>query len=180
MSTQSAHHISNFIPVPLIIPGVVDYKESEGQKYRVRWLDGTVSTQSAHHISNFIPVPPIIPGVIDYKESEGQKYRVRWLDGTVSTQSAHHISNFIPVPPIIPGVIDYKESEGQKYRVRWLDGTVSTQSAHHIFLVQQHRAHDQWNYILAPTEQPGGNILYKPAKVVLIKPLQVLFCDGTR
>ena len=124
---------------------------------------------------------------------------MRWLDGTLAPteqpggnilynqhficeQKKKSVLNFriLTVPPIFPGVVDYKESEGQKYRVRWLDGTVSTQSAHHIFLVQQHRAHDQWNYILAPTEQPGGNILYKPAKVVLIKPLQVLFCDGTR
>ena len=110
-----------------------------------------ICEQKKKSVRNFIifTVPPIFPGVVDYKESEGQKYRVRWLDGTVST-----------VSPIFPGVVDYKQSEGQKHRVRWLDGTVSTQSAHHIFLGQQHRAHDQWNYILAPTEQPGGNILY--------------------
>lgn len=77
------------------------------------------------------------------------------------------------------GIVDSKERDGQKYRIKWLDGTASTQSSHHIFSVQQNRIHyADWNYVLAPTEQPGGSILYKPAKVVLTKPLQVLFCDG--
>ena len=90
------------------------------------------------------------------------------------------IKNFLD-HTFFSGVVDYKENEGQKYRIKWLDGTVSIQSAHHTFLVQQNRTHyTSWNYVLAPTEQLGGNILYKPAKVVLTKPLQVLFSDGRR
>ena len=111
----------------------------------MRWLDGTVSTQSAHHIFlvqqhrardewNCILTPTVQPGT-----------NILYNQHFICEQKKKSVQNFriFTVPPIFPGVVDYKESEGQKYRVRWLDGTVSTQSAHHIFLVQQHRAHDQ-------------------------------------